>query len=637
MQTDGFFYQAFIYLTAAVISVPIAKRFGLGSVLGYLIAGIAIGPFGMHLIGEEGQDVMHFAEFGVVMMLFLIGLELQPSLLWKLRAPILGLGGLQMGLTAGLITLIGLILGLNWKVALAVGLILALSSTALVLQTLNEKNLMRTDAGQNAFSVLLFQDIAVIPMLAILPLIASPLFNLHQVDHGSIHSGTWIDGIPFWGQTLVVIGVVAVIIIAGRYLTRPVFRFIAKTRLREMFTATALLLVIGITLLMTNVGLSPALGTFLAGVVLAGSEYRHELEGDIEPIKGLFLGLFFIAVGASIDFGLISDQPATIGGILAALIFIKLITLFFLGRIFKMGMENNLLFSFALAQGGEFAFVLFSFATQNSVIPNDLAAMLIVVVAISMALTPLILMTVEKLLLPRVGTREQEMREADDIDEENPVIIAGFGRFGNILGRLLSANGINATFLDLDADNVEILRKLGIKVYYGDASRLDLLHAAKAEKAKLIVLAIDNHQKIMEIIETVKKHFPHLTIMARASGRIEAYELLENGIKHVFRETFETSLRMGVEVMRQLGFHSYQTHRSARLFKRRDDEDLHELASIWYDRKAYLSSARKRIQDLERLLIKEQDGHDETRDMGWDTTTLRQDFANIVASVEDTS
>jgi len=637
MQGDGFFYQAFIYLTAAVISVPIAKRLGLGSVLGYLIAGIAIGPFGLHLVGEEGQDVMHFAEFGVVMMLFLIGLELQPSLLWKLRAPILGLGGLQVGLTAALISLIGLFLGLSWKVALAVGLILALSSTAIVLQTLNEKDLMKTDAGQSAFSVLLFQDIAVIPMLAILPLLASSMLNLHQADHGSGHGSTWVEGIPIWGQTLLVLGAVAVIIIAGRYLTRPVFRFIAKTRLREIFTAAALLLVIGITLLMTNVGLSPALGTFLAGVVLAGSEYRHELEGDIEPFKGLLLGLFFIAVGASIDFSLIADQPATIGGLVAALIGIKLIILFMLGRAFKMGMDNNLLFSFALAQGGEFAFVLFAFATQNSVIPNELAAILVVVVAISMALTPLLILVVEKMLLPRIGTREQPERKADTIEEENPVIIAGFGQFGNILGRLLRANGIEATFLDLDADNVEILRKLGIKVFYGDASRLDLLHAAGAEKAQLIILAIDDHQKIMNIIDTVNKHFHHLIVMARANGRIEAYELLEKGVQHVFRETFETSLRMGVEAMRQLGVHSYQAHRSARLFRRRDDRDLQELAAMRHDRKAYLSSARNRIQDLERLLIKEHDGYDETRDMGWDTTTLRQDFANIAASVEKAS
>jgi len=637
MQTEGFFYYAFIYLGAAVISVPLAKRFGLGSVLGYLIAGVAIGPFGLHLIGQEGQDVMHFAEFGVVMMLFLIGLELQPHLLWQLRATILGLGGLQVGLTATLITLVGIFLGLAWKSALAVGLILALSSTAIVLQSLQEKDLMKTEAGQSAFSVLLFQDMAVIPMLALLPLLASPLMNPENVGHSNASGGIWVEGLPIWGQTLVVLGVMAAIIICGRYLMRPVFRFIAKTRIREVFTSAALLLVIGITIAMNGIGLSPALGAFLAGVVLAGSEYRHELESDIEPFKGLLLGLFFISVGASIDFGLIADQPVTVGGLVAALLSVKLIILFLLGRAFKMGTDNNLLFSFALAQSGEFAFVLFAFATQNSVIPSDLAVILVVVVAISMALTPLMLLIAEKMLLPRVGTREQNERQPDSIDEKNPVIIAGFGRFGNILGRLLLANGIDATVLDLDADNVEILRKLDLKVFYGDASRLDLLHAAGAEKAQLIILAIDDHTKLIEITATIKKHFPHLTVMARAKGRIEAYELLETGVGHVFRETFETSLRMGVEAMRQLGMHSYQAHRSARLFRRRDDKDLQELGKMRHDRKAYFYSARNRIKDLERLLIKEHEGYDKTRDMGWDTTSLRQDVAKMADEVEKAS
>ena len=626
MEGSGFFYQAFIYLTAAVVAVPLAKRLGLGSVLGYLIAGIAIGPFGFHFIGQEGQNVMHFAEFGVVMMLFLIGLELQPSLLWQLRKPILGLGGMQVTLSAGIILSIGLLLGVSWKVALAVGLVLALSSTAIVLQTLNEKGIIKTEAGQNAFSVLLFQDIAVIPMFAILPLLSSPDINSSQLEQIAAHGPLWINSIPIWGKTVVVLGAMAAIVIVGRYLTRPVFRFIAQTRLREMFTAVALLLVIGIALLMTTVGLSPALGTFLAGVVLAGSEYRHELEGDIEPFKGLLLGLFFIAVGASIDFGLIASQPVTIGSLVAALILVKLLVLMVLGKFFKMGWDNNFLFSFSLAQGGEFAFVLFAFANQNKVIPQQLTAILIVVVAISMALTPLMLLLVEKLLLPRVGTKELPEREADIIDEENAVIIAGFGKFGNILGRFLRANHVNATILDLDADHVDILRKLGIKVFYGDASRLDLLRAAGAEKAKLLILAIDDQQKILEIEETTKKHFPNMEIMARAHSRIAAYDLLDAGVDHVYRDTFETSLRMGVHALGLLGFHPYQAHRSARLFRRRDEKDIRELAKLRHDRKEYFSSARDRIEDLERLLMTELEGHDETRDMGWDTGSLREDM-----------
>ena len=625
MEGISIFYQAFIYLTAAVVAVPLAKRFGLGSVLGYLIAGIAIGPFGFHLVGEGGQSVMHFAEFGVVMMLFLIGLELQPSLLWQLRKPIIGIGGLQVVITAGLIMIVGLLLGSTWQISLAVGLILALSSTAIVLQTLNEKGITKTDAGQSAFSVLLFQDIAVIPMFAILPLLSSPELNSGTIGQVATHGTTWVNSIPIWSKTLVILGAMAIIIVAGRYLTRPIFRFIAQTRLREMFTAVSLLLVIGIALLMTTVGLSPALGTFLAGVVLAGSEYRHELEGDIEPFKGLLLGLFFIAVGASIDFNLVATSPASIFGLVSALILVKLVVLIVLGRVFKMGWDNNFLFSFSLAQGGEFAFVLFAFATQNSIIPRDLTATLIVVVAISMAITPLMFLLVEKILLPRIGTLESKEREADTIDEAQSVIIAGFGKFGNILGRFLRANNINATILDLDADHVELLRKIGIKVFYGDASRLDLLRAAGAEKAKLLILAFDDHQKIMEIHHTIGKHFPKLEIMVRANGRIAAYDLLDCGIDHVYRDTFETSLRMGVEAMRIMGYHPYQAHRSAQLFRKRDEKDLRELAKLRHHRKEYYSSARDRIEDLERLLKKEHEGHDETRDMGWDTRSLRED------------
>ena len=392
MEGGGFFYQALIYLAAAVISVPIAKRLGLGSVLGYLIAGIIIGPFVLQLVGEEGQDVMHFAEFGVVMMLFLIGLELQPALLWKLRGPILGVGGLQVGLTALAIMGIGIIFGLSWQMSLAAGLILAMSSTAIVLQTLSEKGLTRTSGGQYSFSVLLFQDIAVIPILALLPLLAmAPL--THESSSSDQHASVnLLEGLPIWGQTLVVLGVVAAVVFAGRYFITPVFRFIARTKLREIFTAAALLLVVGIAVLMSRIGLSPALGTFLAGVVLAQSEFRHELESDIEPFKGLLLGLFFIAVGASVDFRLIGDNPLLIAELLLALIVVKFLVLFVIGRIFRMGLDHNLLFAFALAQGGEFAFVLFSFAVQNHVLSTDIANPLIAAVAMSMALTPLILL-----------------------------------------------------------------------------------------------------------------------------------------------------------------------------------------------------------------------------------------------------
>jgi len=623
---EGFFFQAFVYLTAAVLAVPLAKRLGLGSVLGYLIAGITIGPFALSLVGTEGQDVMHFAEFGVVMMLFLVGLELRPALLWRLRGPILGLGGLQVGVTTAALAGLGLAFGLPWQMALACGMTLSLSSTAIVLQTLNEKGLMKTDGGQGSFAVLLFQDIAVIPMLALLPLLATSAHRLARGSaEGGSHGGNWVEGLPGWAQTLAVLGAVVAIVLVGRFLTRPAFRFIARTRLRETFTATALLLVIGIALLMSRVGLSPALGTFLAGVVLANSEYRHELESDIEPFKGLLLWLFFIAVGASIDFNLIAAQPALILGLVGLLIMVKFLVLFGLGRVFKMGLDQNLLFAFALAQGGEFAFVLFSFASQNGIVRTDVAATLVAVVAISMALTPLVMLFNEKVLQPRVGTREREARKPDTVDQENPVIIAGFGRFGNIVGRLLMANGVRATVLDVDSDHVELLRRLGLKVFYGDASRQDLLMAAGAARASLLVLAIDDPEKALGIVITSKKHFPELTILARAHGRSHAYELMDAGVDHVYRETLDSSLRLGIDAMRLLGFRSHQAYRAARKFRRHDEESLRELGSMRHDRRAYINRAREMIRDLESTLRADLAGIDHERDAAWDTASLRRD------------
>jgi monovalent cation:proton antiporter-2 (CPA2) family protein len=628
MHGEGFFYQAFVYLTAAVLSVPVAKRLGLGSVLGYLMAGMIIGPFGLGLIGSEGQDVMYFAEFGVVMMLFLIGLELQPSLLWRLRAPIVGLGGLQVGTTAAAVTAIGMAFDLSWQPAVAVGLILALSSTAIVLQTLAEKGLMMTDGGQSSFAVLLFQDMAVIPMIAILPLLAGG-GQAHGpasgAGHGAQHGTTWVEGLPAWAETLVVLGAVAAIVLMGRFLLRPVFRWIAGTRLRELFTAAALLLVIGIALLMTKVGLSPALGTFLAGVVLAENEYRHELESDIEPFKGLLLGVFFIAVGASIDFGLLIDRPGLMAGLVGALLAVKFLILFVLGRLFKMGLDQNLLFAFALPQGGEFAFVLFSVATQQGVISRDVANPLVAVVALSMAVTPLLMVANERLLQPRLGTRTQAKREADEIDEENPVIIAGFGRVGSIVGRFLRANGVGTTVLEYDSDHVEVLRRLGLKVFYGDASRYDLLRVAGMEKAKLIILAIDDHDRILEMVETVRRHAPHLTILARATGRTEAYELLDKGVDHVYRETFETSLRMGIDALSLLGLRAYHAHRVAKTFCIHDEEALRELSRMRHDKKEYMTLARRHISDLEQLLLSELEDSGVSRDAGWDTDSLREE------------
>lgn len=625
MHGESFFFQAFVYLAAAVVAVPLARRLGLGSVLGYLIAGIAIGPFGLALVGSEGQDVMHFAEFGVVMMLFLIGLELEPLRLWRLRGPILGLGGLQVGVSASVLGGVSLALGLAWRPALAVGMILALSSTAIVLQTLAEKNLMRTTAGQNAFAVLLFQDLAVIPMLALLPLLAAGTGPGEGGGHGE--AAAWGQDLPTLVRAALVLGVMTAIVVAGRYLMRHAFRFVARARLREVFTAAALLLVIGIALLMDRVGLSAALGTFLAGVVLANSEYRHELEASIEPFKGLLLGVFFISVGAAIDFRIVALQPGLIAALLAGLLTVKFVVLAILGRVSGMGLDQNLLFSFALAQAGEFAFVLFSFAARQGVLEEALTGRLVVVVALSMAFTPLLMLVNEKLVQPRLGTRERPSREPDEIDRECPVIIAGFGRFGHVIGRLLVANGVEATVLDNDSDQVELLRSLGLTVYYGDASRLDLLTAAGAERARLLIVATDDHQKNLEIVATARKHFPELILYARARGRTHAYDLIEAGVDHVYRETLDTALRLGIDALRRLGFRGVQALAAARTFRRHDEEALRELASMRHDRKAYLSRARERIRDLEQLLRSDlQEARTEQADAAWDTESLRREF-----------
>ncbi|MCJ7628442.1 MAG: monovalent cation:proton antiporter-2 (CPA2) family protein [Longimicrobiales bacterium] len=617
MHGQGFFFQAFVYLAAAVIAVPIAKRMGLGSVLGYLIAGMIIGPFGLGLIGEEGKDVLEFAEFGVVMMLFLIGLELQPALLWRLRKPILGTGGLQVAATSVLIAMVGLVLGLSWQASLAVGLTLSLSSTAIVLQTLAEKGLMKSEGGETAFSVLLFQDIAFVPMLAIFPLLAAG---------ASAASEPGTDGFSAGGQTLLVLLAVIAIVLMGRYLVRPAFRIIAGTNLRELFTAAALLLVIGIALLMTQVGLSPALGAFLGGVVLANSEYRHELEVDLDPFKGLLLAVFFIAVGASVDFGLIGRDPGTIALLVGGLIVVKALVLFLLGRLFGMGLDQNLLFTFALAQGGEFGFVLFSFAGQLQVIPADTLSLLIAVVATSMALTPILMVLNERVFQPRFGTRESAKGPADDIDEEGTVIIVGFGRMGSVTGRFLRANGIKPTVLEYDSDRVETLRALGLKVFYGDGSRHDLLRAAGAGSARLLIIAVDDQDRVRGILDVVKRHFPHLEVLVRVEGRPEAYELLEQEVVHVYREGVETALRMGVDALRLLGRPAHQVQRASRTFFRHDEDSVRELGKMRHERAAYFSAARERISALEELMLTELTAEGEERDAGWDTESLREEF-----------
>lgn len=596
----SFFFQAMIYLAAAVVMVPLAKKAGLGSVLGYLLAGIIIGPACLHFIGEEGEDLMHFAEFGVVMMLFVIGLELEPMRLWRLRKSIAGLGGLQVCITIAVIAGLAMLLKVDWKQSVALGMIIAMSSTAIVLQSLQEKGLMKSAAGQSSFAVLLFQDIAVIPILAIFPLLVNEA-NIPAAGSSDHHN--LVGELPAWMQTGVVLGSVAVVVLTGRYLMRPVFRFIAKTGMREMFTAMVLLLVVGIAVLMTTVGLSPALGAFLAGVVLANSEYRHELESDIDPFKGLLLGLFFIAVGATIDFNLILSKPLVILGLVLGIMVSKMLVLRLLGRIFGLTRDQNAIFSTALCQVGEFAFVLFSFSSQAGILTKEITDIMVAVVAISMALTPLVMWLNEKLVLHFSDkAAPEDLPPSDVAEEDNPVIIAGYGHFGTTIGRFLNANKIGTTVLDINSDNVDWLRRAGFKVYYGDASRHDLLEIAGATRAKLIVIAIGDEEKRLEMIETIKKHFPNLRMLVRASNRFDAYDLMNEGILNIYRETLDTSLRVGVDVLKMLGHSPEAATRSAKTFFLHDEKALKHLSAVRNDDNEYLLAVRATFEELSRMM-----------------------------------
>lgn len=579
---DGFLFQAFVYLTAAIISVPIAKRLGLGSVLGYLIAGVVIGPV-LQIVGSETQDLQHFAEFGVVMMLFLVGLELQPKALWEMRSKLLGLGGLQVGLTTAAVMGFCMLFGLVWSVSLAIGLVFSLSSTAIVLQTLTEKGLMKSVGGQSSFSVLLFQDIAVIPMLALVPLLALPeLVELMSHGHGADdgHESTnMLAGLPGWQVTLITIGAVGFVIVAGNYLSRPLFRFIAAARLREVFTAAALFLVIAIALLMTMVGLSPALGTFLAGVVLANSEFRHELESDIEPFKGLLLGLFFITVGAGIDFSLLSQNLLLVLGLTIGLMAIKAIVLLVLSFIFKIRGSDRWLFALGLAQAGEFGFVLLSFTVQSAVIPQELASTLLLVVALSMLLTPALFILFEKIILPKIDSGQNG--EADQITEKGAAIICGHGRFGGVINRVLLASGHKTVVLDYKAELIEGMRKFGVQTFFGDASRPDLLHSAGLHDARLLVVAIDDKDQTIEIVKHARREAPHIHIIARAFDRHHVYELYAAGADDIIRETFDSSVRASRCALEAFGMHPYEAEKQTTVFVEQDRKALIDLAVFW--------------------------------------------------------
>ncbi|MBL0319276.1 MAG: cation:proton antiporter [Alphaproteobacteria bacterium] len=589
----------FIFLAAACAVVPIAGRFKLGSVLGYLAAGVLIGPFGIGFI-HNAQQVMHFAEFGVVMMLFLIGLELEPPMLWKLRKAIIGLGGLQVTLTSAVFTAIGIMLGYSWQISLACGMALSLSSTALVLQMLEEKGLLQTASGESSFAVLLFQDIAVIPILIILPLLVG-------TSQTPVTQHTMISDFPGWLRTLIIAATIAAIIICGRYLSRHLFYFIAKTNLRELFTATSLALIVGITLLMQLVGVSPALGAFVAGVVLANSEYRHTLEGDIQPFKGLLLGLFFISVGMSIDFALLTAHPVPILGAVVGLMVLKTGLLLGLGTFFGLRDGQHALFAIALSQGGEFAFVLFQYAGGLNILSQEQSAFLTLCVALSMALTPFLMILNDRLVIPQFMS-VLPSRQYDTINEkDNPVIIAGFGRFGQIIGRFLNAQGIKTTVLEKDPDQIELLRKFGHRGYFGDATRLDLLINAGAARAKLLVVAVDDADQCLQIVRLAKEQFPNLKIFARARNRRHAYELHKAGVDYFRREIFDSSLTMAQEVMIWLGADAALMRQKAQQFMEHDEKTLYTSFAFIEKEPELISFARQARGELERIL------HDDTR------------------------
>jgi glutathione-regulated potassium-efflux system ancillary protein KefC len=629
MHEQDFFQNALVYLLAAVISVPVAKRLGFGSVLGYLLAGMIIGPFVLGYIGHEGEDVMHFAEFGVVMMLFLIGLELKPNLLWGMRKSIFGLGGLQLLITALVIGAVAVILGQTIGAGIAIGLTLGLSSTAIVLQTLAEKGLMKQTSGKASFSVLLLQDIAVVPILALIPLLAGSALSQgadtsHEVQ---IIAGIEITG---WVQVALMLTVISGIVVVGLYLVKYFFRIIARTGLREIFTAAALLLVIATAGLMELVGLSPALGAFLSGVVMANNEYRHELEADIEPFKGLLLGLFFISVGASMNFGLLGSAPGMILSLLAALIGIKFMVLFILGRFFGIRGGQNTMFAFSLAQGGEFAFVLVSFSTENGVLTPDTSAILFLVVALSMAVTPLLLLLNDKVIMP-LAFKSENTREEDSIDdEETPLIIAGFGSFGVVMGRFLIANGMRATILDDNPENIDVLRKFGFKVYYGDATRADLLASAGADKAKVLIVTVEDRQKSLKIIDLAQRSYPHLKILARSVNQKHSYELLDRKVDGYKRDIFESSLHLGIEALTHLGYNRYRAHRLAQTFRNHSYKVTHELHKHHKDdEKLYLSETKKHALDLEKLFRVEKEDSGHGLDSSWDVSSRRKEAAEI--------
>jgi len=604
---ESFLLQASLYLGAAVLIVPVSVRLGLGSVLGYLAAGILMGPI-LGLAGAETSDLQHFAEFGVVMMLFLIGLELEPKTLWDMRHRLLGLGGLQVTLTSAALAMALIWLGQSWQIAVTLGLLMSLSSTAIVLQTLDEKNLMRTGGGRAAFSVLLTQDIAVVPMLALIPLLASRAPAVTPAPGAAEPLISLVQSLPGWSVTLLTLAIVAAIILVGHYLTRPIFRFVHASRLPEMSTFISLLMVLGIAFLMMLVGLSPALGTFLAGVVLANSEFRHQLEADIKPFKGILMGLFFMTVGMSVDVDVLAAQPFAILGLTLGLMALKALVLFVLTFLFRLKSRDRWLFTLGLAQAGEFGFLITSFAVQQTILPDATAQIALLVISLSMLLTPALFIGQD--ILSRRYARTPD-HSPDEINPTGNVIIAGVGRFGQTVNRLARSSGLNTVVLDADLNTIEALRRFGIKGFFGDPARPELLEAAGLATAQVLVVAVDNHLSATKIVTFARKARPDIHIVARARDRVHVYELYQAGANDIVRETFDSSVRAGRYVLENMGFTEYEAAKLAKTYFKVDRAAMRDLAELWVPgepvhlNEAYIARARQLDRDLEVAMTDE--------------------------------
>jgi len=587
-----------IYLVAAVVVVPIAARLGIGAVLGYLVAGIAIGPWGLGFISDV-DEILHFSELGVVFLMFIIGLELNPAKLWALRRSIFGVGAAQVLVSAAILGVLLWLTNFSWQAAVIGGIGLAMSSTAMALQLMRDKGMNRSEAGQLGFSVLLFQDLAVIPALALVPLLAGG-------DSGHV------DWLKVGMKVLAFAGM----LVGGRYLLRPIFRFIAASGVREVFTAASLLLVLGSALFMDMLGLSMALGTFIAGILLAESEYRHELEVAIEPFKGLLLGLFFISVGMALNLGVLYTHIAEIILGVVILVAVKTLVLYMLGRIYGLRSSERLQFAGVLSQGGEFAFVLFSAASSAKLFSGDQLPLLLVTVTLSMMTTPLLMQGVDKILARRFNEPDDDNEKPFVEDDQPQVIVVGFGRFGQVVGRLLMANNKRITVLERDISAVSLMRKYGYKVYYGDATELELLRAAGAENAQSIVITCNDPEDSMSIVHLCQQHFPQLEILARARGRVEAHELLQAGVTLFSRETFSSALELGRKTLISLGMHPHQAQRAQQHFRRLDMRMLRELVPS-HDDNAQASRVREARRELEDIFQREMQ-HEKRQIDGWD-------------------